>query len=172
MIPLGTAALANARKPGFSALLFSDVKAPTGDLDTFKQSAAEDLGRMGLVARVRDISLGPVVGRDSARTSMAVVAQINDDADRFLRMVVSGRPLSGSVLQPAANIGAIPLRDGKLHATAKLLPFNGEAHAAFAFVETVLLLNEVHAAERLNFAQRAMVNPMVRSAANEMIAAH
>jgi hypothetical protein len=93
---------------------------------------------------------------------MAVVAQANDDADRFLRSVVSGRPLCGSVMQPAANVGAIPLRDGNMHATVKLLPFGGEAYATFAFVETALLLNEAHAAERLNFAQRAMINPMVR----------
>ena len=35
---------------------------------------------------------------------MAVVAQANDDADRFLRMVVGGRPLSGSVMQAAEAI--------------------------------------------------------------------
>ena len=42
MIPLSTAALVTARKPGFSALLFSDVKAPSGNPDEFKQAAAED----------------------------------------------------------------------------------------------------------------------------------
>jgi hypothetical protein len=171
MIPLSTAALVTARKPGFAALLFSDVKAPSGNPDEFKQAAAEDLGRMGLIAKTRDIFLGPVVGRDSARTTMAVVGQPNDDADRFLRSVVSGRPLCGSVMQPAANVGAIPLRDGNMHATVKLLPFGGEAYATFAFVETALLLNESHAAERLDFAQRAMINPMVRQAAGELIAA-
>ena len=171
MIPLSTAALVTARKPGFSALLFSDVKAPSGNPDEFKQAAAEDLGRMGLIAKTRDIFLGPNVGRDSSRTTMAVVAQPNDDADRFLRSVVSGRPLCGSVMQPAANVGAIPLRDGNMHATVKLLPFGGEAYATFAFIETALLLNEAHAAERLDYAQRAMINPMVRQAAGDLIAA-
>ena len=61
---------------------------------------------MGLIAKARDIFLGPNVGRDSSRTTMAVVAQANDEADRFLRMVVSGRPLCGSVMQPAANVGS------------------------------------------------------------------
>ena len=45
MIPLRVAALTNdARKLGFSALIFSDVKAPTGNSADYKQAAAEDLG--------------------------------------------------------------------------------------------------------------------------------
>ena len=107
MIPLSTAALVTARKPGFSALLFSDVKAPSGNPDEFKQAAAEDLGRMGLIAKTRDIFLGPNVGRDSSRTTMAVVAQANDDADRFLRSVASGRPLCGAVTLAGASATAM-----------------------------------------------------------------
>ena len=53
MIPPSIAALTNARKPGFSAFIFSDVKTPTGSLAKYKQTAAEDLGRMGLVARTQ-----------------------------------------------------------------------------------------------------------------------
>ena len=124
MIPLSTSALTNARKPGFSALIFSDVKTPTGNSADYKQAAAEDLGRMGLVARTQDIFYGPATGCDSERTTMAVVAEVNDDADRFLQMVVSGRLLSGSVMQAAENIGAILLRGGGMHATAKLFPFD------------------------------------------------
>ena len=48
---------------------------------------AEDLGRMGLVAHTQDTFYGPATGRDSERTRMAVVAEANDDAGRFLRMV-------------------------------------------------------------------------------------
>ena len=44
---------------------------------------------------------------------MAVVAEINNDADRYLKIIVNGRPLSGSVMQAATNFGAIPLRDGR-----------------------------------------------------------
>ena len=56
---------------------------------------------------------------------MAVVAQHNDGADRWLRSVVSGRPLDGSVMQTAANIGAITLKDGSAKANVQLLPFDG-----------------------------------------------
>ena len=48
MIPLSAAALAYARQPGFSALIFSDVKPPTGQSAAYKQSAADDLQQMGL----------------------------------------------------------------------------------------------------------------------------
>ena len=92
--------------------LLVDVNEPTGNAADYKHAAAEDLGRMGLVARVEDIFYGSPMGRGSDRTTMAVVAEINDDADRFLRSVVSGRPLSRSVMQTAANFGAIPMRDG------------------------------------------------------------
>ena len=91
---------------------------------------------------------------------MAVVAEINDDVDRFLRSVVSGRPLSRSVMQAAANFGTIPLRDGSTQATAKLLPFDGDAYSLFAFIETVVLINEAQGNERLNYTQRLMLNPM------------
>ena len=78
MVPLSVAAITNARKPNFSALIFSDVKAPTGNSADCKHAAAEDLGRMGLVARTEDIFYGPPMGRGSDRTTMAVVAEIND----------------------------------------------------------------------------------------------
>ena len=52
MIPLSIAALTNARKPGFSALIFSDVKTPIGNSADYKQAAAENLGRMGLITRI------------------------------------------------------------------------------------------------------------------------
>ena len=65
---------------------------------------------MGLVARAEGTFYGSPMGRGSDRTTMAVVAEINDDADRFLRSVVSVRPLSRSVMQAAANFGTIPLR--------------------------------------------------------------
>ena len=41
-----------------------------------------------------------------------------------------------------------------MHATAKLLPVQGEAYAVFAFVETVILVNETHGRERLDYSQR------------------
>ena len=50
MIKLSAAALAYARQPGFSALVFSDVKAPTGQSAADTQAAADDLGQMGIVA--------------------------------------------------------------------------------------------------------------------------
>ena len=127
---------------GFFSLIFSDVKAPTGNSADYKQAAAEDLGRIGLVARTQDIFYGPPMGCGSDRTTMAVVTEINDDADRFLRVVEGGRPLSRSVMQAAANFGAIPLRDGSTQATAKLLLFDGDEYGVFAFIETVVLFNE------------------------------
>ena len=113
VIKLSIAALANARKPGFSAFIFSDVKTPTGNSAAYKQAAADDLGQMGLVARTEGIFYGKPTGRNSERTTMAVVAEvINDDADRWLRSIVGGRPLAGSVMQAAEHFGAIPLCDG------------------------------------------------------------
>ena len=111
MIKLSAAALAYARQPGFSALVFSDVKTPTGQSAayTYTQAAADDLSQMGLVALNDHIFFGKPIGRSSERTAMAVVAQFNDDADRWLRSIVSGRPLDGSVMQSAANTGAITL---------------------------------------------------------------
>ena len=82
---------------------------------------------------------------------MAVVAEVNDDADHFLRMIVGGRPLSSSVMQAATNFGAIPLRDGSMQATAKLLPFDGDEYGVFAFIETVVLVNEAQGRERLSY---------------------
>ena len=41
IIKFSIAALANARKPGFSAFIFSDVKTPTGNSADYKQAAAE-----------------------------------------------------------------------------------------------------------------------------------
>ena len=145
------------------------MKAPTGNSADYKHAAAEDLGRIGLVARAEEIFYGSPMGRGSDRTAMAVVAEINDDADRFLRPVVFGRPLSRSVMQAAENFGTIPLRDGSTQATAKLLPFGGDACAVFAFIETVVLINEAQANERLNYTQRLMLNPTIQSAAMDLV---
>ena len=76
------------------------MKTPTDNSADYKQAAAEDLGRMGL-AHTQGIIYGPVTGRDSDRTTVVVAAEANDGADRFLRMVVGDRPLSGSVMQAA-----------------------------------------------------------------------
>ena len=51
---------------------------------------------MGLVARTEGIFFGSPMGRGSDHTTMAVVAVINDDADRYLKMIVNGRPLSAA----------------------------------------------------------------------------
>ena len=102
---------------------------------------------------------------------MAIVAQINDDADRWLHSVVGGRPLAGSVMQAAGSFGAITLRDGSAKAKAQLLPFDGDAYGVFAFVDSILLPNKPQSNERLSLTQRLMINPMVRSAAAELIAA-
>ena len=101
VIKPSAAALAYARQPGFSALVFSDVKPPTGQSAAYTQEAADDLSQMGLTytALTQDIFFGKVTGRRSERTTMAVVAQANDGADRWLRAVVSGRPLDGSVMR-------------------------------------------------------------------------
>ena len=103
MMPLSVATLTNARKPNFSALIFSDVKAPTGNSADYNHAAAEDTGRMGLIVCADEMFYAPPAGRGSDRTTMAVVAEINDDADHFLRSVVSGRPLNRSVMQTAAR---------------------------------------------------------------------
>ena len=106
---------------------------------------------MGLVARAGGIFLGSPMGHGSDRTTMAVVAEINDGADCYLKMIVNGRPLSGSVMQADANFGAIPLRDGSTQFTVKLLPFDGDAYGVFAFIETVVLVNEAQDNERLSY---------------------
>ena len=102
---------------------------------------------------------------------MAVVAEINNGADRYLRMIVNGRPLAGSVMQAAANFGAIPLRDGRTQSTVQLIPFDGDACGVLAFVESVLLVNEAQGNGRLSYTQRLMINPMVLSAAADLAAA-
>ena len=79
---------------------------------------------------------------------MAVVAQHNDGADRWLRSIVSGRPRDGSVMQTAANTGAITLKDGSVKAKVQLLPFDGDAYGVFAFIDSVLLLNEAQCSEK------------------------
>ena len=112
MIKPSAAALAYARQPGFLVLVFSarDVKKPpTGQSAAYKQAAADDLQQMGLAVLTENIFFGKPTGRRSERTTMAVVAQHNDGADRSLRSIVSGRPLDGSVMQSAANTGAITL---------------------------------------------------------------
>ena len=103
MIKLTSAALGYARQPGFSALLFSDVKPPAGQAAAYKQAAADDLHQMGLSVLTENIFYGKPTGRRSERTTMAVVAQHNDGADRWLRSIVSGRPLDGSVMQSAGS---------------------------------------------------------------------
>ena len=79
---LSVAALTNARKPGFSAFIFSDEKALTGNSADYKYAAAEDLGRTGLLARTEGIFFGPPMGRGSDCTTMVVVAEVNNDAGR------------------------------------------------------------------------------------------
>ena len=109
MVKLSAAALAYARQPGFSALVFSDVKPPTGQSAAYTQAAADDLHQMGLTVLTQNIFFGKPTGRRSERTTMDVVAQHNNGANRWLRSVVSGRPLDGSVMQTAGNIGTITL---------------------------------------------------------------
>ena len=73
---------------------------------------------------------------------MAVVAQHNDGADRWLRSIVSGRLLDGSVMQSADNIGTITRKNGSVKAKVQLLPFDGDEYGVFAFIDPALLLNE------------------------------
>ena len=117
----------------------------------------------------QNIFFGKVTGRRSEHTTIAVVAQVNDGADRWLRAIVSGRPLGGSVMQTAKNIGAITLKDGIVKAKVQLLPFDGDEYGVFAFVDSIFLLNGSQCSERLSLTQRLMINPMVRSAATELI---
>ena len=117
----------------------------------------------------QNIFFGKVTGRRSEHTTIAVVAQVNDGADRWLRAIVSGRPLGGSVMQTAKNIGAITLKDGSVKAKVQLLPFDGDEYGVFAFVDSIFLLNGSQCSERLSLTQRLMINPMVRSAATELI---
>ena len=94
MIKLGSAALGYARRPGFKALLFSDVKAPTSDAPSAAcNEAAADLTKMGLTVLPNHIVFGKATGRRSERTTMAAVAKVEDGADRWLRSVANGRPL-------------------------------------------------------------------------------
>ena len=72
-------------------------------------------------------------------------------------------------MQAAEHFGAITLCDGSVKAKVQLLPFGGDAYGVFAFVESVLLLNESQSNERLSLTQRLMINPMIRSAAAELI---
>ena len=169
MIQFSAAALAYARQPGFSALIFSDVKPPAGQSAAYKQSAADDLHQMGLAALPENIFFGKPTGRRSERTTMAVVAQPNDGAGRWLRSIASGRPLGGSVMQSAASTAAITLKDGSVKAKVQLLLFDGDAYGVFAFFDSVLLLNEAQCSERLILTQRLMVNPMIRTAAAQLI---
>ena len=71
---------------------------------------------MGLAVLTENIFYGKPTGRRSERTTMAVVAQHNDGADRWLRSIVSGRPLDGSVIQSVDSFGAITLKDGSAKA--------------------------------------------------------
>ena len=71
VIPFSAAALAYAHQPGFAALIFSDVKPPTGQSAAYKQPAADDLQQMGLTVRPENIFFGKPTGRRSERTTMA-----------------------------------------------------------------------------------------------------
>ena len=73
-------------------------------------------------------------------------------------------------MQAAANFGAIPLRYSSTQSTAKRLPFDGDAYGVFAFIESVVLVNEAQGNERLSYTQRLMINSMVLSAAADLIA--
>ena len=170
MIKLSAAALAYARQPGFSALVFRNVKPPTGQSAAYTQAAAGDLHQMGLTVLTQNIFFSKPTGRRSERATMAVVAQPNDGADRWLRSVVRGRPLDGTVMQTAGNAGAITLKDGSAKARVQLLPFDGDEYGVSAFVDPALLLNEAQCSERLSLAQRLMITPMVRSAAAQLVA--
>ena len=104
---------------------------------------------MGLNVRSEHIFFGTPSGRQSERITMAVVAQPNNGADRWLRSILSGRPLDGSAMQPANNIGAITLRDGSAKAKVQLLPFGGCSYGTFAYLDTLLLLNGAHCSVKL-----------------------
>ena len=100
MIKLSAAALSYAQRPGFKALLFSDVKAPAeGAQSAACSEAAADLTKMGLTVLPNHIGFGEATGRRSERTTMAAVAKVEDGADRWLRSIANGRPLDGSALQ-------------------------------------------------------------------------
>ena len=60
--------------------------------------------------------------------------------------------IDGSVMQTAGNIGAITLKDGSVKAKVQLLPFDGDEYGVFAFVDSILLLNEAQCSERLSLA--------------------
>ena len=63
----GAAALGYARRPGFKALLFSDVKAPAeGAQSAAYSEAAADLTKMGLTVLPHHIFYGKAVGRRSS----------------------------------------------------------------------------------------------------------
>ena len=68
MIELSAAALAYARQPGFSALVFSDVKTPT-ESAAYTQAAADDLSQMGLTVLTQTSSSARllVVARNARR---------------------------------------------------------------------------------------------------------
>ena len=85
MIKFSSAALGYARQPGFSALLFSDVKPPDGQAAAYKQAAADDLLQMGLTVLTENIFYGKPTGRRSERTTMVVIAQYNDARRRRRR---------------------------------------------------------------------------------------
>jgi len=72
MIKLSATALAYTRQPGFSALVFSDVKPPTGQSAAYTQAAADDLNH-GPALRYSPniIFFGKATGRRSERTTMA-----------------------------------------------------------------------------------------------------
>ena len=108
MIKLSAAALTCARQPGYSALLFTDVKTPT-EHATARMTAAEDLTQMGLTVRSEHIFFGTPSGRQSERITMAVVAQPNEGADRWLRSVLSGRPLDGSAVPPTGAAAGLEI---------------------------------------------------------------
>ena len=144
MIKPTAAALGYARQPpGFSsALVFSDVKPPTGQSAAYTQAAADDLSQMGLTVLTQKhlhwqghwSSLG--ARHDGCRSA---------GQRRGWPLAPDGSewPAAyGSVMQAAGNIGAITLKDGSVKAKVQLLPFDGDEYGVFAFVDPALLLNE------------------------------
>ena len=96
MIKLGSAALGYARRPGFKALLFSDVKAPAeGAQSAACSEAAADLTKMGLTVLTQHIFYGKAIGRRSERTTIAAVVKVEDEADRWLRSTAVGCGVHG-----------------------------------------------------------------------------
>ena len=174
MIKLSAAALAYARQSGFSALVFNDAKTPTGQSAAYTKAAADDLSQMGLVALNQHLFFGKPTGRRSERTTAAVVAQVNDGAGRWPLASVG---CEWSAAWWLCYTGSRQLR--RHHAERRQRKGQGPAPPVRRWrVWRVrfcrlghLLLNEPQCSERLSLTQQLMINPVVRSAATELIAA-